>query len=613
MNLNVQTKTATTSATKLAVAFAFLGAAALAAAAASMPTTKLASTGGYGYENYPASPLINDQPDIKRFDMQIAPDKAVYVTNSFSYQNLSFDPTWTNNVFNKTGSGTQATLQITPSLYQGTSTVSYGFGVVYNQFPAPKFNGEINPFQLEVINKGVLIWSNKPRVSLVLDPALSKVGSMTFFALTKNEDGLHMIPEVGADDITFITMKNVTSTSTPTPTTTPTTVGAAVSIEKAYDATTLDKILTPSVTPVQIGKWKLTAKNAPVTINKLTFQLLDEKGKLVTDSKDFGPISLYNAANMVEPIAISTYQPGIGKGIVQFTVGNKVVIQKDSALYLVMKASVTGSGIMKPNAIRTWSMRVTAPSSVTFTDGNSGQVLPNSQMYLSSTTAPVAPGSVQSFNYNLLHNTAPVINAINNSFELAISQNAPVFKFNITNPGDRELRIASTTIKLFASGLTGNGKTATGSISNFKLYEANASGNLGSPLAINTTCTLVGGLNIPTLNGCAINAATSPILISFNNTNDVNSVLDNFTISAGGSRTFIVTADTTSMFNGKTMGSVSVVGSLDGDSGFNRYTMLWNNGPLMYYYAPVGGLKEIGPFAQSDSYDVQGNYLTKSI
>lgn len=612
MNLTVQTKTATASATKLAVAFAFLGAAALAAAAASMPTAQLAST--YGYDNNPPSPVINDQPDIKRFDMQIAPDKAVSVANSFSYQNLSFDPAWTNNTFNKTSAGLQATLQITPSVYQGTSPVSYGFGVVYNQFPAPKFNGEINPFQLEVLNKGVLTWSNKPRVSVMLDPVLSKTGFMTFFVLTKNEDGLDMIPEVAADDISYIIMKNASTTPAQTPPSTPATVSANVFIENAYDATTLDKILTPSVTPVQIGKWKLTAKNAPVSVNKLTFQLLDEKGKLVTDSKDFGAVTIYNAANPSLALATSVYQ----SGIVQFTAPNTVTLQKDSSMYLLLKAQVTGSGIMKPNAIRTWAMRVTTPSSVTFVDGNTGQVLANSQMFLSSTTASVAPGSVQSYNYNLLHNAAPIITAINTSYDLALSSDAPVFKFSVTNPGDRELRVSSTSIRLSATGMTGDGKTATGSISNFKLYEANSSGGLGVLLAVKNNCTLVGGLNIPGLNGCFVNAAISSMLLGFNASNDVNSALDNLTIPAGGSRTFIVTANTTKMFNGKikspgSKDSVSVVASLDGDSGFNRFTSLWSTGPLVYYYTPVGSLKELGPFAQSDSYDVQGNYLSKTL
>ncbi len=606
MNLNVQTKTATEATTKLAVAFAFLGVAALAAAAASMPTGKLAGY-GYGYENYPPAPEINDQPDIKRFDMQIGPDKAVFITNSFSYQNMSFDPAWTNNTFNKTSGGLQAILQITPSKYQGTSPVSYGFGVVYNQFPAPKFNGEVNPFAIEVINKGVITWSNKTRVGLALDPILSKTGYMTFFVLTKNEDGIHMIPEVGADDITYIIMKNASSIPTSVPTSTPVSLGATVSIEKAYDATTLSNILTPSTVPVQIGKWKLTAKNGPVNLKKLTFQLIDEKGKLVTDSKDFGAFSLYNAANMTTSIAVSTYQSGIGKGIVQFTIPNTVIIQKDTSMYLVMKAPVNGFGLMKPNAIRTWTMRVTTPSSVTFVD-ESGQQLSNKQIILSSTTALIAPGVVQTNNYNLLHNAAPVITTVNSNYNLEQNSNAQLFKFTIFNPGDRELRIGSTAVRLSASGLIGNFKGATGSIHSFKLYEANSFGGLGVQLAATSTCALAGG-TLLTAFPCAVNATAGyPLIVTFDKTDDVNNVLDNFTISAGSSRTLIVTADTSFMFNGKTTGSVSVTASLDGDTGFNYYTGLWQTGPVQYYYTILGG-KEMGPFAHSDSYDVMGNTL----
>ncbi len=606
MSLNVQTKTATTSATKLAVAFAFLGAAALAAAAASMPTGKLAaSESGFGYDN--PLPVINDQPDIKRFDMQIAPDKAVFVANSFSYQNLSFDPVLNSNTFNKTAAGVKATLQITPSIYEGTSPVSYGFGVVYNQFPAPKFNGEVNPFQIEVLDKGVLTWSNKPRLSLTLDPELSKTGYMTFFVLTKNEDGVHMIPEVAADDITYVIMKNATSNSTSTPVIAPTSTPAAVLIEQAYDATTVDRILTPSVAPVQVGKWRLTAKNGDVSLNKITFQVLDEKNKLVTDSKDFGPFVLYNAKDLSTVLSMGTYVPGIGKGYVQFSGNNIITLVKDQPQYLILRATVNGSGYMKSNSVRTFTLRATTPSSLSFTEQSNGKSLTNSQILLTSSTT-TAPGSVPGYGYYLLHNSAPVIAPVNLGYDLGVTSSAPLFKFTVSNPGDREMRLGTIAAKISASGLSGSSANF-GHIKNWRLWEANAMGGLGVNLAATSTCQLAGA----TAAGCVYNSVYQTILLTFDKSTQINNQLSNLSIPAGSSRTFIITADTRNIFTAKTQGTVAVTAVLDGMTGFNRYSAVWSTGPVQYYYTPVGANKEMGPFAQSDSYDVMGNTLTRTL
>lgn len=607
MNLNVQTKTATTSTTKLAVAFAFLGAAALAAAAASMPTAKLAGDYGYGYQP-PVLPISNDQPDIKRFDMQIVGDKVVYVTNSFSHQNMSLDQNSNGNTFTKTSDKAQAILQITPTVYQGKSPVSYGFGVVYNQFPAPKFNGEVNPFAIEVLNKGVLTWSSKPRVSLTLDPVLSKTGYMTFFVLIKNEDGVHMIPEVAADDFTYIIMKNASTEPVVSP---PTSTQGIVTvlIENAYDMTTLDRILTPSVTPVQIGKWKLTAQTSPVSLNTVTFQLIDEKGKLVTDSKDFGPFTLYNAADMNNPLAMSTYIPGPGRGLVQFKGNKMVVIKPDQPVYLILKATVNGSGVMKPNSIRNWVMRVTAPSSVRFSDYQNGTELTNKQIILATSTMITAPGISASHNYNLLHNAAPVITAVNSGFNLELNPNAQLFKFTVYNPGDREMRLGSFGLTVSASGLTGS-NGSNGSVGNWRLWTTNSTGGLGSNLAVTSTCALVGVKGLP---GCTYNVATGNVItVTFDNTSQVNKAMDNLIIPAGTSLTFIMTADTTNIVNGKIAGSVVVAVRLDGDTGFNRQNATWYTGPVQYYYTPVGG-KEVGPYAHSDSYDITGNYLVRTL
>ncbi len=617
MNLNVQTKTATASTTKLAVAFAFLGVAALAAAAASMPNNS-GSPMSYGFENYP---LAKEEPLIKKFELQITPDKAVSVTSSFGWNTLNpYIDLENTNAFLKTTDKNTVSARITiPDAYQGKTPVSYGFGVVYNQFPFPNFNNDVvNPFKSEVLDKDVIVWSSKSRITLSLDPVLSKTGYMTFFALVKNGT-IIMSPAIGADDMTYIIMKNVSSTPATPSSTLPITGTSSVIIESAYDATTVDSILTPSSVPIQVGKWKLTAKNGPVKLNKFTFQLVDENKKLVTDSKDFGAFSLYDAANMTSPLAMSTYQSGIGKGIVQFTIPNTVILQKDTPTYLVMKAPVNGSGIMKPNAIRSWVMRVTAPASVTFTDANSGQLLTNNQMFFSSNTTSFAPGSVQTHNYNLLHNAAPIITAINSTKNLPISTNAQLFKFTVSNPGDRDLRVSDMSIMAFASGLSNSLLSNPSStepyvyakVKDWRLWEANSAGGLGMNLAATSTCEFAVVKGVP---GCVSGLGYS-IYANFNKNNQINKSFENLFIAPGASRTFIMTADTTGILTNKTAGMVWYVSNMQGYTGFDRYdnTKTWNTGSLTYYYTPVGSTKELGPFTYSDSYIVQGEVLSKTL
>ncbi|MEK7083980.1 MAG: hypothetical protein AAB932_02000, partial [Patescibacteria group bacterium] len=185
----------------------------------------------------------------------------------------------------------------------------------------------------------------------------------------------------------------------------------------------------------------------------------------------------------------------------------------------------------------------------------------------------------------------------------------------VTNNGDRPMRLSSTTINVAASGLTGN-NSATGTVSgSWQLWEANEIGGLGTQLAATTTCQLTGGAGVA---GCSVNAATGNTLdVVFGPLNDVNSLLDDFQVPAGGSRTLIFVGDTSGIFNGKTQGSVSVSAKLDGATGFSAGNTTnetdWADGVITYFYTPVSGSANTTAYSGSDSYDVVGDTLSKSI
>lgn len=391
------------------------------------------------------------------------------------------------------------------------------------------------------------------------------------------------------------------------------TMGSAnVIISAANDTTTASSILVPSGTATaQIGKWKVEAQNEAVTLKKITFTVFSTSsgsvGFIDTTSGNFGTFYLYDESSMATPVGTASYIGGSGNGYVQFT-GVNLTVPANTYKYLVVKANVTGSGVMTPGSISTLVITNDASTNLEIVS-SSGTTL--SQASIDAVTSNADTGTEALFatsTWHLFHNAAPVIVAEKVSADSTFSQNpaSALFKFTITNNGDRELKITSTTVRLSASGLTGNG-TATGSVSTFRLYE---DGNL---LAENTTCALAGGA-ILTGYTCVNNAAVGTAAwVDFNSTNDLNSAFDGITIKAGGSRTFTFTADTSNVFNGKTQGSVSLTPSLEGDKGFSSNTG-WAAGVVKYYYTDVNS-SEQGPYTASDSYDtdkILGQSLTAS-
>lgn len=387
-----------------------------------------------------------------------------------------------------------------------------------------------------------------------------------------------------------------------------TTVGSAsVILSAASDSSTSAKILTPSLTPVQVGKFKVEAQNETVTLKKITFSVhVGGTNATSTANSNLGTYYLYDAADMSKELGTATYIGGAANSYVRFS-GLSLSIPADSYKYLVVKATVNDSGVMAQNTVNYLAVRSEANDDLDLVS-SSGANVGTSQISTVSAQANTGVATFASSTMYLFHNSAPVITAVSVGSTLELSQTAQLFKYTISNPGTRELRIGTTTVTVSASGLAGN-NSATGTIDTWKLYEANSTGGLGDNLAATSSCKLSGGAQA---SGCFYNsAAGSSIPLVFGQLNQVNSSFNNFTIPAGGSRTFIVTGNTTGVFNGKTQGSVSVSALLDGATGITSGG--WATGVVEYYYTPVGGSENGTAYTASDSYDVIGSTLVRSI
>ncbi len=370
------------------------------------------------------------------------------------------------------------------------------------------------------------------------------------------------------------------------------TVGsAAVTITAVTDATSASKIYGPSgSTEVQLGKWKLAAANESVTLNKLTLTVKDDTFADDTAAGNFGTLSLYDGSTKL----------GSGSfvaGKVAFT-GLSLTVPADGYKTLTLKGAINPSGTMNSSSTNTFVITDNSNTNMEIRSG-SGALLAATDINTAALT-----GFATSTFYEFHDAVASIANNdLGTSLETSAS--ARIFKFTITNTGTRDLRLTTTTINVNVSGLTASAAFATGTIGTWKLYEDNGSGGLGTLLSTATDNGLAGGAGVTGYD------AQSSGTVTFGDGVDENSMFDNFVISAGASRTFIMTADTTDVLDGKTQGVVTVSASLAGSTGWNGTA--WNVGNAYYFYTPVGTSTEVGPVRHSDSYTVTGSTLSRSL
>ncbi len=396
-----------------------------------------------------------------------------------------------------------------------------------------------------------------------------------------------------ASDTYTGTSSGNSTTNTDNPTGQSVTVGdGSLTVAAVSDATTLDKIYGPGATGVQLGKWKFSASNDSLNLNKVTLTARYANNSTASTLGTFGGFTLYDGTN---PVGTASYV----SGDVVFN-GLNVTIPMDDYKVLTLKGNVNASGVLTNATTTLFAFK---------SDSNTDMEV------RSSAGALLAVGSINGSGANtfmasssraIFHDAYPVISAgsISATNQLALDSKAQIFKFTINNLGTRDLGVSSTLISVNVSGLAANG-SATGTIGTWKLYEDNGSGGLGTYLAATTTTGLAGGASV------ANYLNQSSITLLFDQSSDQNSLFDSLLVAPGSSRTFIVVADTTNIFAGKTQGVVTVSAKISGSTGWDG-SSAWSTGNASFYYTPVGGSVQ-GPYSHSDSYDVSGNALSRSI
>ncbi len=387
-------------------------------------------------------------------------------------------------------------------------------------------------------------------------------------------------------------------------------------VSPKLDATANSRIILPSATPVQLAKWNVVAENEPVKLERVRFSIVNSDYSIRALASEFGIVSLYGNDN-VTLLGQAAPMVGANKGYVEFS-GLSVVVQPGEPQVLSLRAAINGSGLMVQNSMIRFGINGSAAMQWKGVGVNSGtSVFRQNISYEPVAYAIGAPSPL-----NLFHNSAPVAIAGTLESNLSMSSIAPIFKFTILNPGDRDLRIGKLLVNVMTTGLNNVGSsTTTGFVKGFKLYEENSSGNIGQQIATTNNCLIsptatgpkLGTTLIPGTGTCSL----SSVFLTFDRNNDVNSVMDSLTIPVGSSRTFVVTADTTNIFNGKMFGSVTLNAKLSGNTGTfpstNPKKPSWGGGGIFYYYTPVAGKENTQPYNQSDSYSVFGPTLVKSL
>ena len=369
---------------------------------------------------------------------------------------------------------------------------------------------------------------------------------------------------------------------------------ASVTITAASDATTVSKVLLPSASEVQLGKWKVTVNNQDSTFNKIRFYLVSSSTSFDTSAGNFGSLSLYEEGKETTPLAVGSYLSGSSNGYVEFT-GMNWVVPNGAIKYLVLKGAVNGSGTMDVASYNAWTLAAANTTNYDLIAGGS-----NVSATALTVTTPTST-------FYLFHNAAPRIVKINLGTSLDLNTQAKIFAYTVYNNGDRELTLATTSAYISVSGLT-SASSATGTISAFKLWNASATGEIGTNLASASPANcLAGGAGAA---ACSVSNSTTTVFGTFSET---------VTVPAGGSRSFVVTANTTDVLDGKTQGTVSVSAMLDGATGYNSVAdttgqdeIFWAAGKLLYFYTPVNGSQNGTAYGASDSYDVVGDTMTRS-
>lgn len=403
------------------------------------------------------------------------------------------------------------------------------------------------------------------------------------------------------------TLNTVAATTTPSVTATS---SIRMHISPTADATTVSRIIIPtaSTTPVQVAKWNLMAKSETLVVNKIKVAVINSDFSVRNSASEFGTLSLYgnNGKTLLGSTTLANGYATFSNLNIQLLAGQVQTVS--------LRATINGSGIMKEKSMIAFGFDAEALKGWSVKSQITGEII--NPVSLLSYPSRFGIGSLTPL--NLYHNTAPIITTKTDSSVLPLLNAAPIFKFTIVNPGDREMRLTKMLLDTSVGGLATSATTSIGFINDFKLYDANFQGGLGSKLAEFKACVTspmatgpkTGTTTVPWAGTCYL----SNVHLTFDQTNDVNNLFDSLTILAGGSRTFILVANTTNSLQGKVSGGVSVMTKILGGTGpavtIDPKKPRWSDGGIWFRYSPVGGTENTVDYRESDSYPVIGNQLS---
>jgi len=336
-------------------------------------------------------------------------------------------------------------------------------------------------------------------------------------------------------------------------------VGSAV-ISSVSDDSTASTVLGYTTEMVQVGKWKITANNEDLKLKKITFMSTDDTFAADTTVGNYGSLALYNGSTKLGDCVLT-----LGDVVCS---GLDFVIPANDFKTITLKSTINNN--LDEGSINSFVVKSNSADDLEI-QASSG-LLASSDITASAVTST----------YYRFEEAVPTIAGVSLGTSLDLSAAADVFKFSVTNNGSRAMKMVTSTVTMNASGLATGGTIGT-----WKLWDS--AGNLLSVTSTDLTSTTVS------------------LAVIFNVTTTEVS------INPGDTKTFTVTADTTNAMTGKTSGTVTLSGSMTGNTQWNGST--WGTGSIDYQYMPVGSTTYCSTRSatKASTITITGSTLSRSI
>jgi len=353
-----------------------------------------------------------------------------------------------------------------------------------------------------------------------------------------------------------------------------------LTISRDADAPT-SQIVLAGQNGVELNKIKFEADYEDLTLSKITLQLTSASSTLwseaTTIASNIKKVYLYDGDTL-----LNAGGTPVSNGLVSIT-GLDVTLPAGTEKVLTVKADISDADALYPKSVG--GIKV-ASTSLTYLEVNSSTGL--------MSASDITLTSYAASNYFLFTLAAPEITSDASSYISATQSPDPddvVGRFTITNNGSRTLTFATATI--YAT-LSGYNTDDAGNVSNFRLYDTD--GNLLASASV------------------TLSTSTPTSTISFGNFNIPQE------IAAGGSKTYIVKADTQSIRNGLASGEHAYLTlQIKGSRGYTADTssspsgeeLYWADGVINYSYtSPAGNTYNNLLATDSTDITISGTALT---